>query len=198
MILVWKSILEHVFTSAFRHTDKNYILCISIYHTGKYVTGKCFSLILHLLAWIKKPTDLCYVLQVISLLQKGIILKERLVIKSAQVTKILCTHGHVHKQIHPINYAAFADFSPTCLRLTWCHYLTMTPAREAWWSHWQFLMEFMRNTCQCLILSQQYVPALTYAIFLISLPLSLGQSMLINTADNTPRSAFLPALLLLK
>jgi len=52
--------------------------------------------------------------------------------------------------------------------------------------------------CQCLILSQQYVPALTYAIFLISLPLSLGQSMLINTADNTPRSAFLPALLLLK
>lgn len=118
MILVWKSILEHVFTSAFRHTDKNYILCISIYHTGKYVTGKCFSLILHLLAWIKKPTDLCYVLQVISLLQKGIILKERLVIKSAQVTKILCTHGHVHKQIHPINYAAFADFSPTCLRLT--------------------------------------------------------------------------------
>lgn len=51
-------------------------------------------------------------------------------------------------------------------------------------------------SCQCLILSQQYVPALTYAIFLISLPLSLGQPMLINTADNTPRSAFLPPLLL--
>lgn len=194
----WKNLLVHVRNYAFKHPNTHCgPLCVIeiflIYYRRCLWTSNISGLILHPPTQIKNPhrSWKCS----ISWSEED--RKEVWLLNQiAQTTMILRTCGHTctHKYIPSIMQPLQFLLQP------------VSSIFDAAILHHHLLEELSGASdstprvaaCQCMILGQHHVPALTYAIFLFSLSFLSGQPMLVITMGNTLRPVILPALLFLK